>query len=139
MHENYQRDEENVGSSDRSFGVVFTIFFAFLAGVKYWAGFESAAVWWASASAATFGVAMFVPSLLGPLNAVWSRFGLFLHKVLNPVILGAMFFFVFTPVGIGMRLFGWDALTRAKRPNATTYWITRDPAGPSPDSMKQQF
>ena len=61
-----------------------------------------------------------------------------LGKVVSPIVLGILFFIVITPVAIGMRLFGRDALLMKKRA-VCSYWIDRDPPGPKPESFKDQF
>jgi hypothetical protein len=38
-----------------------------------------------------------------------------------------------------MRLAGKDFLRKRLEPEAASYWLPRDPPGPAPDSMKQQF
>ena len=62
-----------------------------------------------------------------------------LHRVVSPVIMGIMFFGLFTPMGYVMRRFGWDAMKRAWDPQAKTYWTRRDPPGPADDSFKNLF
>ena len=53
--------------------------------------------------------------------------------------MGIIFFLVVTPTGILMRLTGRDPLNRRFERSASTYWITRTPPGPEPDTMKNQF
>jgi hypothetical protein len=50
-----------------------------------------------------------------------------------------MFFLVFVPAGFISRLLGKDPLRLKLEPNAESYWILRDPPGPAPDSMRNQF
>jgi len=139
MHENYQRQDEVVGSTNRGFGIAFAIFFSFASGVKLYSGAYHWAIAFFVASAAMAATAFIAPFLLAPFNRLWTNFGAFLHKMLNPVIFGVIFFLVFTPVGATMRLFGWDALTRKYDPEADSYWIEREPPGPQPESLNQQF
>ena len=77
--------------------------------------------------------------MLAPFNALWFRFGLLLHRVVSPVILALLFFTTVAPVGLLMRAFGKDPLRLKKDRAADSYWILREPPGPSPESMKQQF
>ena len=83
--------------------------------------------------------ALVLPKALAPLNWVWTKFGLVLHRIVSPVVLGVLFYGVFTPLGIIMRLFGGDPLRLRFNPNAQSYWIERTPPGPAPDSLKDQF
>jgi hypothetical protein len=137
-HEDYARDEELQGSSDRSFGCVFTGFFAFVGGVKLYTG-HAWALYWFVASAAFLAAALLAPRILGPLNRLWMKFALLLYAVMNPLTMVMLFFLVVTPIGVVMRLAGKDFLRKRLEPGATSYWLPRDPPGPAPDSMKQQF
>ena len=73
--------------------------------------------------------------LLSPLNKILFKFGIFLGKMISPVIMGAIFFLVVTPIGIIMRLFGKDILN-LKYQNIKSYWIEKN--GPK-SKMKNQF
>jgi len=61
-----------------------------------------------------------------------------LHKVINPIVMGGIFFVVLTPVALVMRIAGRDVLSRKLDQEAKSYWIEREP-GPTPESIKQQF
>ena len=63
--------------------------------------------------------------LLNPLNFVWFKFGIFLGKIVSPIILGIIFFLVVTPTGIVMRLFKKDILS-LKFNSENTYWINKE-------------
>jgi len=76
-----------------------------------------------------------MPAVLGPLNWLWFRFGLALHVVVSPVILGLLFFTVVTPIGVVMRFLAKDLLGLKR--SAGTYWIDRD--SQSSSSMINQF
>ena len=62
-----------------------------------------------------------------------------LHKIVNPIIMGLMFFFTVTPIALIMRILRKDLLNIRFDPVAKSYWIKRDPPGPASDSMRQQF
>jgi hypothetical protein len=137
-HEDFARTEGVRGSSDRSFGLVFTGFFLL---VGLWPLVRRGPVkGWALALAAVFLVVSLVcPAALGPLNRLWLRFGLLLQRVVSPVVLGVLFFFTVTPIGLLMRLSGKNPLHLGFDREATTYWIDRHPPGPAPDTMRHQF
>jgi hypothetical protein len=95
---------------------------------------------WALALAAIFAaVTLTRDEWLAPLNRAWMKLGAAMHVVVSPLIMGIMFFGVFTPMGWVMRRFGWDAMRRARDATATSYWIRRDPPGPSDDSFGNLF
>ena len=73
--------------------------------------------------------------ILTPLNKLWFKFGIFLGKVVSPIIMGVIFFFVVTPIGFLMRIFGKDVLN-LKYNNEKSYWIEK--TGPK-SKMKNQF
>lgn len=124
--------------SDRSFGLVFAAFFGALAAYGAAAGRDSAWVFLALA-AVTGGVALIIPGVLAPLNRLWFRLGTFLARVIQPLVIGAVFFLVVTPIGLLMRLAGKDVLRLKLDPAANSYWIKRDPPGPRPETMSRQF
>jgi large-conductance mechanosensitive channel len=72
---------------------------------------------------------------LTPFNKLWFRFGIFLGKIISPVIMGIIFFLVVTPIGLIMRLLGKDVLNLKYSENKS-YWIEKD--GPE-SKMKNQF
>jgi hypothetical protein len=76
---------------------------------------------------------------LKPLNRLWLKFGLLLHKVVNPIVMGFVFFGAVLPTGLIMRALGKDLLRRKWQPDANSYWIERRPPGPAPASMRDQF
>ncbi|MGE4218629.1 MAG: SxtJ family membrane protein [Alphaproteobacteria bacterium] len=137
-HEDFSRDETVTGSSDRGFGIVFAVVFT-IVGLWPLTG-DRDPRWWSVALAAAFLLAALLrPGVLAPLNRLWTRFGLLLHKIVNPLVMGLMFFVVITPMGIVMRMAGKDPMRLRRDGAASTYWIAREPPGPEPQSMKNQF
>ena len=124
--------------SDREFGLVFCGFFTLLAVLAWWRA-SLLLPYWLAASAVFACAALAAPRILHPLNVLWFRFGLLLHAVINPLVLGVMFYLVITPVGLLMRIFGARPLHLKFDRDAESYWIPRDPPGPDAGSMKNQF
>jgi hypothetical protein len=124
--------------SERSFGFVFAAVFLVIATLPLVHG--GPLRWWALAVTAAFALAaVAAPSLLKPLNRLWFKFGLALHHVINPIIMGAIFFLAVTPMGLVMRAFGKDPLRLKRDRRSATYWIARDRPAPAPRSMSKQF
>ena len=117
--------------SDRKFGWTFAVLFL-LVGVF-------AHHWMIAVAAAFAAVTLTRAHWLAPLNRAWMKLAELLHKVVSPVVMGIMFFGVFTPMGFVMRRFGWDAMRRAWDPAAKSYWIRREPPGPAEDSFRDLF
>jgi len=137
-HEVFSRDEKIVAGSDRSFGIVMA---AALAAVTALNGWHAGRVWpWSGAlSALLLAAALVRPEVLNPLNRLWLRFGLLLHRVVNPIIMALVFFGAVWPTGLVMRWMGRDLLRLKREPDAASYWIVRQPPGPLPETMKDQF
>ena len=73
------------------------------------------------------------------MNKLWLRFGLLLHRVVSPLVLGIMFYAVVTPMGWIMRVCGKDNLKDARRRRRRQLLDPPDPPGPKPDSLNNQF
>jgi hypothetical protein len=125
--------------SDRSFGILFVVVFALLAAWQAWAGRPMWAAGFVVLSASMLGCALLRPAMLHPLNRAWMKFGALLHRIVNPVVLGAIFYVVIVPVGLVMHLIRRDALRLRLDPEARSYWIERTPPGPPPDSLPHQY
>jgi hypothetical protein len=138
LHESYDREHAVEGSSARKFGLVFAVVFA-LVGVWPALHHRPLRIWGLGISAVFLLLAIAVPNVLQPLNAAWMRFGLLLSKVTNPIVTALMFFVVFTPVGLILKLAGKDSLHLKADPAASSYWIVRHPPGPAPETLKDQF
>jgi hypothetical protein len=137
-HEVFSRDEKIVAGSDRSFGIVMA---AALAVVTALNGWHAGRMWpWTGGlSALLLAAALVRPEVLNPLNRLWLRFGLLLHHVVNPIVMALVFFGAVWPTGLVMRWMGRDLLRLEREPDAASYWIVRQPPGPSPETMKDQF
>ena len=137
-HENTAATHDVKMGTERAFGFVFAGFFALLSGLAWWNA-SNYLLYWLAASAAFLIVALAAPRLLAPLNRLWFKFGLLLNAIVSPVIMGLLFFLTITPIGWLMRLFGARPLNLTFDSAAETYWIRRDPPGPPPASLKNQF
>jgi hypothetical protein len=137
-HEDFSRQEEIKPSSDRGFGLVVAMFFLI---VGFWPLVRVEPIrWWAAGVAATFTLlALLWTAALAPLNRLWVKLGAFLYRIVSPIVMGLLFYLTVTPIALLMRLLGKDPLRLNRDPNAASYWIDRMPAGPAPESMKNQF
>jgi hypothetical protein len=137
-HENLAREQDVEGSSDRSFGIVFAVVFLIVAAWPLLAG--GTVRWWSCFVAALFAaVAILKPALLAGMNRQWMKLGLLLGKIVSPIALGLLFYGVIAPIGFALRLAGKDPLRLKYDREADSYWIRREPPGPPPDSMTNQF
>ena len=121
-------------SSNRSFGIVFFLFFLIVA---LWPLINKADIrLWSLVISIIFLILGVVNSkILTPINKLWFKLGLFLGKIVSPLVMGVIFFLVVTPTGIIMRLMRKDLLN-LKKNNSKTYWIEKKNEN---NSMKNQF
>jgi hypothetical protein len=138
FHENLVREEDVVGSSDRTFGGTLAVIGIAIGALKLWRGHGSGWLWLAAATVLLL-LALFWTAALAPLNRLWLRFSLVLYKVVNPIVMALMFFATVVPTGLVMRALGKDPLRLKRDPKAASYWIVREPPGPAPETMKHQF
>jgi hypothetical protein len=139
MHEDLTRAPSVKLTRDRTFGYVMAGAFALIACSPLLHRPAGALHAWALVISAAFAVtAALRPGALKPLNILWTRFGILLHRIVSPLVLVVIFFAVVTPVGMLIQLFGKDPLRLRPSPSARSYWIERKP-GSSPQSMQHQF
>ena len=123
--------------SVRSFGLVFTGFFAL---VGLWPVVIHGAPphWWAIVVAVAFaGCTALWPQALRPINFVWYKFGMALHHIVNPILMGLIYFGAVVPMSLMMRLKGRDPLRMKRDTAADSYWIQRQPPLPTASLHKQ--
>jgi len=80
-----------------------------------------------------------IPKVLAPLNKLWMKFGLLLHSIVNPLVMGLLFFLTITPIALFFRASGKDQLRLKLDPAARSYWIVREPPGPDPKTMPNVY
>ncbi len=121
-------------SSNKSFGIVFFFVF-FIIGLYPILSTGEIRVWSLVISIIFLYLGLNNSKILTPFNKVWYMFGIFLGKIISPIIMGIIFFLVVTPTGLLMRLIKKD-LIGLKFNKEKTYWI--DKKGPK-SKMKNQF
>lgn len=127
--------------TNKKFGFFFAAVFLVATTYFYINNASSSVVSTLSVVGLTFLVATLVnPDVLLPLNRLWMRFGLLLGMIISPIVMGIIFFGLFTPMSLTMRLFRRDEL-RLRFKNKKTHWILRDfPDGDElSDSFKHQY
>lgn len=124
--------------SDRSFGVVFALFFFAVAVFPFFTKGEIG--YWALGLSGAFAVIAWVyPKLLTPLNNVWFKLGMLLSAIIAPLVMVVIFFLVITPLGFVLRFLGKDPLRLKKDTQQDTYWTVRSQDNNEFRSMKNQF
>ena len=138
FHEDLTRKQEVKVGSERALGIVFAVVFLV---ISLWPLIDGGGIrLWALIVAGVFiALGCLAPKLLKPLNWLWFRFGLLLHKVVNPIIMALLFFTTVTPIALMMKMAGKDPLNRKFDSTVKSYWIEREPPGPEPETMRNQF
>tara|TARA_B100000963_G_C22039962_1_gene415035 strand:- start:109 stop:492 length:384 start_codon:yes stop_codon:yes gene_type:complete len=126
-------DEIKIGSN-KSFGIVFFLVFLLIATYPLINGNELR-LWSLVVSIIFLLLGLINSKILNPLNKLWFKLGIFLGKIISPLIMGIIFFLVVTPIGLLMRLLNKDLLN-LKFNNNRSYWIEK--TGPK-SKMKNQF
>ena len=124
----------NDRSTNKSFGIVFFILFLIISIHPLMNG-ENLRIWSLIISIIFLVLGLLNSKILTPLNKLWFKFGIFLGKIIAPIIMGVIFFLVVTPIGLIMRLLGKDVLN-LKFSDCKSYWIEQ--TGPK-SKMKNQF
>lgn len=125
-------------ASSRSFGFLLAAVFLAIGLWKYWNGTDTYLIW-GMIGVVFLAVALSVPRLLRPIKGLWLMIGHFLGRILSPVALTLVYIISIVPVGLLLRIFRKDTLRLARDANCRTYWVSRQPPGPPPDSLKHQF
>ena len=113
-------------------------FFAAVAALQAWKG-HSVYVVPLFVALVFLGVTSVKPDLLAPLNRAWMKLAEILNRIVSPIVMGIVFFGIFTPMGWVMRRFGRDPLRRTFDTSKKSYWIDRNPAGPNAEDLHNQF
>lgn len=125
--------------SERRFGLLFIAVFAVVGIYAYFKGWEQTAVIsLAGLSGLIALITIIAPKLLAPFNRLWFQLGQLMGRIVSPIVLGAIFFLLLTPVAVVTRLFGRDEL-RLKRKAVSSYWIERKSENSTAESFKNQF
>ena len=126
-------DDVKIGSN-RSFGIVFFVFFLIIA-IYPLINDGELRLWSLFISIVFLFLGLVNSKILNPLNKLWFKFGIFLGKIISPLVMGIIFFLVVTPIGLLMRLLNKDLLNLRFNNNGS-YWIEKT----EPKSkMKNQF
>jgi hypothetical protein len=138
MHEDFSRRHHVQRSSNRQFGLVMSVA---LTVIGLWPVRRGEPVRWGAIIAA--GLLLFLavawPSALNLLNRAWTALGLALGRFTTPIVMGIMFYLVFTPIATVFRLAGRDPLRLKWNGEHGSYWIRRSPPGPRAETMIRQF
>ena len=124
----------NIKNKDNiTFGVLFFILFLII-GIYPLKSGGVIRIWSVVLSLAFLIITIIKPNLFTFLNKLWIQFGILLGKIISPVVMGLVFFFVVTPIGILVRILKKDVMGLKR--GTSSYWINRED---KVQSMKKQF
>jgi len=120
--------------SNRSFGIVFFVVFLIIATYPLING-DELRLWSLVTSIVFLFLGLINSKILNPLNKLWFKFGIFLGKIISPLVMSIIFFLVVTPIGFLMRIFSKNFMNLNKN-NDKSYWIV---SNERKSKMKDQF
>jgi len=116
-----------------TFGILFFVFFLII-GLYPLKSDGAIRIWSVLFSLVFLIITIIRPNLFTLLNKLWIKFGILLGRIISPIVMGLVFFFVVTPIGILVRVLKKDVMGLKR--GASTYWINRED---KVQSMKKQF
>jgi hypothetical protein len=118
----------------RRFGLLVGGAFLFLGAISYWRGHHIAptVLWSLGGSLVLAG--LLIPGHLGPVYRGWMRFAVVLSRITTPIVMGVIYYGLFTPMGFLRRRLGGNALIR---PHSDSAWISREPGATRSDLSRQ--
>ena len=129
-----QKQEIKINKKNNiTFGILFFLFFLII-GLYPLKFDEAIRVWSVVLSLVLLIITIIKPNLFTFLNKLWIKFGILLGKIISPIVMGLVFFFVVTPIGMLVRILRKDVMGLKR--GATSYWINRED---KVQSMKKQF
>ena len=137
-HESINTADDAPRASNRSVGIVLAIAFA---AIGLWPLLNDEPTrTWANAIAAGLAIlALVLPRALTPVAWAWLGLGKVMHLIVGPIIMGLLYVVAVIPTGLYVRLTGKDPLRLKRDATTNSYLIERDPPGPDPKSLHQQF
>jgi len=124
--------------TNQNFGFTFAGVFSVIAIFGYYKSGQIS-ILLCAASLAMLLITLVAPSILKGPNLLWAKFGMLLHKIVSPVMMGLIFFVVVTPMGLVMRAWGKDPMHRKWNSDQTSYWVMRDRQADLLSDMENQF
>lgn len=120
----------------RRFGLTVGGAFLVFAAIAWWRGSPTATNVFGALGAVLSVAGLAVPTMLGPVERAWMKLAHLISKVTTPIVMGAMYLLVLTPVGLLRRTLGGNPMVHT--PDGGSYWKSR-PAGSRAGNLTRQF
>lgn len=115
--------------SNRSFGLFMAAASLIFSVIGHFRHHPTSSLCFLSLSLGALTLALFFPNSLTFFNRFWMGIGKFLEHIVNPIVLGLIFYAIITPIGLLKRLSTKDFFgLESKRPDLESYWVVRDEA-----------
>ncbi len=85
------------------------------------------------------GIGLVLPIILRPFFILWMSLAAVMGFIMTRVILSLVFYLIFTPVGLVLRLLRKDLLNRKIEPDRQSYWELRLEDGYDPKNSEKQY
>jgi len=113
-----------MGSSNKSFGMVFGVFFSILLAYSFYKN-QSLNIYYLTLASLFFILGFLNSRILTPLNKAWIKFGELLGMIIAPIVMAFVYFLVIFPTTILLKLFGKDLLGLKINKNSKSFWTLR--------------
>lgn len=121
----------------RRFGLTVGGVFLAIGALLHWRGRATASIICLVAGGALALAGLAIPRALGPVYRAWMGLAHLLSKVTSPLLMGAVYYLVITPMGLVMRALGRNPLVHHTRQGS--YWVAHKPSGHPAETMRHQF
>lgn len=111
-------------ASNKEFGLVFAGFFLLISILPLFHK-EPIRVWPIPVSVIFLLVSFIKADILAPINSLWTKLGLLLHKIVSPLVLGLLYYIVFLATSVVLKFFKKDLLLVKSDEKSASYWLQR--------------
>lgn len=125
--------------SNKNFGIFFSIIFLLLSLYFLFYSKINLGIFFFVLCFLFFIISFISPNFLNPLNKLWFLLGIFLGKIISPIVLGIIYFCIFTPISIFFKLISRDELNLKFHKGTNSYWIKKNSNNNFTQSFKNQF
>ena len=128
-------NKSETNKAEKSFGLLFAIVF-FVIFVYLYLLHDLHSFQYLGISFLLVWVSLYVPGFLKYPNLIWVNIGIYLGKVMNPIILLLIYLIAVLPTSVVVRLISKGGFRKYKSAEFDSYWVKR---GPERSSFDQQF
>ena len=122
----------------RKFGITMGIFLLIIS-TFFWLKSSENFIYILGIGGGLLGCALLLPNLLRPVYIIWMSFASFLGFVMTRVILSLIFYLIFFPISVILKIIGKNLLQQKIDPNAKSYWIIREKKVYNPVNSEKQY